>query len=141
MEKAIENTYKQIGTSVSEKTVEKTLPDASQTSQEKSLPIPPATATTASESISSEGTADECDSTADTVVGDMTEGTPAAHDETATKTPQLCPDDSDDSDDVMVLHESGPNPSRLERLKQLATLKTESAQPVRVNKNTQPDQV
>ena len=148
MEKVIENTSNPIGKSISEKTVEKTLPDASQTSQEKSLPTPPATA--ASERISSEGTADECDSTADTVVnecsdtvgvGDLTEGTPVASNGTATKALQNWQQDSDDSDDVMVLHESGPSASRLERLQQLATLKTESAQPVRVNKNIQPDQV
>ena len=40
-------TSNQTGKSVLEKTVEKILPVVSQTSQEKSLPIPPVTATTA----------------------------------------------------------------------------------------------
>ena len=114
------------------------------------LPDAVASVASASESIFSEGTADECDSTADTVVGecsdtvgvgDLTEGTPVASNGTATKALQNWQQDSDDSDDVMVLHESGPSASRLERLQLLATLKTESAQPVRVNKNIQPDQV
>ena len=111
----------------------KILPVASQTSQEKSKPIPSATAMIASESIFSEGTADECDSIADTVViersdtvgvGDVTEGTPFASDGKATEALQNC---QQDSDDVMFLHKIGPSSSRLQWL---AMLKTKSAHPM-----------
>ena len=132
--KAIENrqTSYSMGKSVSEKTVEKTLPDESQPSQVISLTLPPLTATAAGGTVLSEGTAvSECSDTVG-VLG-VTEGTPIARDETTTRAPQLCPEDSDDSDDVMVLHESCPRSSTLQLV---AMPKTEEAHPVRNNNET-----
>merc|ERR1719204_2311846 len=73
LEKDINNSSSPPLQSVSEKTDEKTLPHTSQTSQEKSLTPPPPTSTLAGESSLSGDTADECDSTADMVVGECSD--------------------------------------------------------------------
>ena len=62
---------------------------------------------------------------------DGTESTPVGPDETGTAALQLSPDDSDDSDGVVVLHESGLRSSILQLF---ALPQTEAVHPVRVNK-------